>query len=528
MTSINDALFRLAKGYNANKNQKRSILEVYPLWLKLCPGNKSVLKWLADNTLQYTDDPKLQLQYLNEFLNVPGLDHNEVLKYKFKRVTLCVQHCMYENSEGYKDMTQTFNTLCEEFLSKDTREFPISYYFVPMIADVELACRVLYKIRPLLKSARSVEWRESSKRKIGIMWLPINSDPSFQCLKLFIRALSEKEDITIFFNEKNALSLMNATDKKLVENVRVRNCSDMDDRATADLIEKDEIDVLFNMYWNFKRGYGIFEEKPARVIINFQGFASPVCAPEVFTHTISDIYMREKIKTDLSKREKLILMPIYHQMNFPASIQPEKMIRMPGEFILGYMPRATKLSPVNVNMILRFLAETQGTRVHLFCNDKNVRAVAENLVTCGLLPKFLDRISVKYEPNRSEYLKRIKEVSLFLDTFGHWSMHSTALEVIWNWVPFVTMKSNTLFSHGEAILQSLDLSELIFDEEDRLIEKLKLWSKVGSRDYVDLCYKLIQNCERTGMFDMDKRVGQFREAITAALGVRTDEDLVIE
>ena len=520
MTSVNDALFRLAKSYNAKGNQKRSILEIYPLWLKLCPGNKSVLKWLADNTLQYTDDPRLQIKYTDDFLQLPGLTHDEILKYRFKRVTQCIQHCMYESVEEYEEMLRTFNSLCEEFLLTDARVFPISYYFVPMLADAKLACEILYKIRPMVRATAGASKKRvhSSKRKIGIMWLPIGSDPSFQCLKLFLHALSEKEDVTIFFNEKDALSVMSIADRQTLEKVKVRNCADLGDRATADLVENDEIDVLFNMYWNFKRGYGVFEEKPAKIIINFQGFATPLCAPEVFTHTISDVYMREKIDKfdDPSKMERLICMPIYHQMNFPALKQPEKLIRVPDEFILGYMPRATKLSPVNVDVIFRFLEETRSTKVHLFCNDKNVRAVSENLLTCGLLPKFLDRICVKYEPQRLEYLKRISEVSVFLDTFGHWSMHSTALEVIWNWIPFVTMTSNTLFSHGEAVLHSLDLEELIFDEEEALIETLKGLS-TSSRSYVDLCHRLMQNCERVGMFDMATRVEQFRGAISTAL-----------
>ena len=41
----------------------------------------------------------------------------------------------------------------------------------------------------------------------------------------------------------------------------------------------------------------------------------------------------------------------------------------------GVHARATKLSPVNVDVIIRFLEETRSTKVHLFCNDKNVRAV---------------------------------------------------------------------------------------------------------------------------------------------------------
>ena len=524
---MNDALFRLARSYNATKNQKRSILEIYPLWLKLCPGNNSVLKWLADNTLQYTDDPKLQLQYIDEFMSLPELGHDELLKYKFKRITLCIQHCMYESSDVYEDIIRTFDTLCEEFLSTGAREFPVSYYFVPMIANSELACKVLYQIRPKL-AADNASRKESKKRKIGIMWLPIGSDPSFQCLKLFFSALSQKEDVTIFFNEKNALSVISTVDKKLMHNVKIRNCADMDDRATADLVESEEIGVLFNMYWNFKRGYGVFEEKPSKIAINFQGFAAPICAPEVFSYTISDIHMRRKIKTEPSKMEKLILMPIYHQINFPALRQPEKLIRVPDEFVLGYMPRATKLSPINVNVISRFLEETQDTRVHLFCNDKNVRAVSENLIACDLLPKFLSRVSVIYEPQRNDYLKRIREVHIFLDTFGHWSMHSTALEVIWNWVPFVTKTSNTLFSHSEAILRSLDLAELIFDDHNRMIDSLTMFSRRGSRDYVNLCHRLMQNCERAGMFDMDRRVEQFRGAITAALEVESEEDIVID
>lgn len=520
MTSVNDALFRLAKSYNAKNDQKRSILEIYPLWLKLCPGNKSVLKWLADNTLQYTDDPRLQIKYTDDFLELPGLTCGEILKYRFKRITLCIQHCMYESVQGYKDMLRTFNSLCEEFLSTDAREFPISYYFVPMLAETKMACDVLYRIRPMVRATAGPPRKreQTSKRKIGIMWLPIGSDPSFQCLKLFLHALSEKEDVTVFFNEKDALSVMSMADRQTMERVNVRNCAGLDDRATADLVEKDEIDVLFNMYWNFKRGYGVFEEKPAKIIINFQGFATPVCAPEVFTHTISDIHMRERMEKlgDPSKMEKLIYMPIYHQINFPALKQPEKLIRLADEFVLGYMPRATKLSPVNVDIIFRFLDETRATKVHLFCNDKNVRAVSENLVTCGLLPQFLDRICIKYEPQRVEYLKRIGEVSVFLDTFGHWSMHSTALEVIWNWIPFVTMTSNTLFSHSEAILRSLDLAELVFDEEELLIKTLKILSTC-SRSYVDLCHRLMQNCERVGMFDMATRVEQFRGAISMAL-----------
>lgn len=523
MISVNDALFRLAKSYNACKNHKRSILEIYPLWLKLCPQNQPVLKWLADNTLQYTDDPKLQLRYNDEYLELPNLRQDEILKYKLKRIILCVQCCLYSSADEYHDMLQSFNGLCKEFLSTDAREFPVSYYFIPMIAEVQLACNVLYKIRPMPISAG--DRNLSTQRKIGIMWLPINSDPSFQCLKLFLNALSEKEDVTIFFNEKNALSVLNAMDKTLMKNLKVRNCADLDDRATADLVIEDEIGILFNMYWNFKRGFGVFEERPAKVIVNYQGFATPVCAPEVFSYTISDVHMQRKIRFDSDKMEKLILMPTYHQMNFPATSQPDKQIRLPDEFVLGYMPRATKLSPVNLEVILDFLHRTQTTKVHLFCNNKNLTAVSEYLIACNVLPKYLGRVNIIYEPQRSEYLRRIREVSVFLDTFGHWSMHSTALEVVWNWVPFVTMASNTLFSHSEAILHSLDLSELIFDEKNRMVERLVGYSCRGSREYVDLCYKLIQNCDKVGLFDMDRRVTQFREAITAALN--EDDDIII-
>ena len=64
---------------------------------------------------------------------------------------------------------------------------------------------------------------------------------------------------------------MSIADRRTMEKVKVRNCADLGDRATADLVENDEIDVLFNMYWNFKRGYGVFEEKPAKIIKKLPG-----------------------------------------------------------------------------------------------------------------------------------------------------------------------------------------------------------------------------------------------------------------
>lgn len=526
MKSVNDALFELAKSYNAKKDHKQSILEIYPIWLKLCPGNKSVLMWLADNTLCHTGDARLQLHYIDEFLKTANGCQEEILKYRMKRTVLYVQHCMYEDVKDYLTNLQCFNALCHEFLLTDKRQFPVSYYFVPMLAQTDLACKILYKIRPV----RTAEvQKQPLSRKVGFMWLPIKSDPSFQCLKFFIAALAKTEDVTIFFDEKSVLSSMTISDQKLLERVKIKNCAELSDQEIAALVKSENIGILINIYWNFRRGFGVFEEIAAIITINFQGFASPICAPEVFTYSISDIYLSRKVKIELTRREKFIIMPIYHQINFPEWRQPPKVIRVHDQFILGYMPRTAKCSPSHVDVILRFLESTEETQIYLFCSNKNIKQVTESLLLLGLLPKYLTRVFVIYEPHREKYLRRLGEVSMFLDSFGHWSMHSTALEVLWNWVPLITMKSDTLFSHCEAILQSLDLDELVFDQVKELVEALVRFSKKESSDYALICHKLITNCERNGMFKMDTRISHFTKAISSILKKdnSTNEDILI-
>ena len=526
MRSVNDALFELAKTFNKNRDHKISILEIYPLWLKLCPGNRPVLKWLADNTLQYTNDPQLQIHYIDEFCGLPGVTRQEILKYKLKRTVLCIQYCVYQSIEDYDTLLEIFNSLCQDFLAIDAREFPISYYFVPMLARADLACQVMYQIRPMVKA--NPMQLVSKSRKIGFLWLPIKSDPSFQCLKLFLEALSFEENITIFFDEKDASSVLCLDDKRLLEQITVKSCAGLDDKQIATMIRRENIGVLINMYWNFHRGYGVFQEITSLVVINFQGFASPICAPEVFTYSISDVFLRNKITVDVSNREKLIIMPIYHQINFPDVDQPDKVISIRDPFILGYIVRATKLAPHHVKVISEFLDATHKTRIHLFCTDKNLKLVSESLMMLELLPKHLNRIDVIYEPRRQEYLRRIRQASMFLDTFGHWSMHSTALEVIWNWIPFLTVKSDTLFSHSEAILQSLDLDELAFSHPRQVVEALIEFSRPDSTRYTAVCHKLISNCEKTGLFNMAVRVRLFKNLVSSVLKDETSDDILMQ
>ena len=245
---------------------------------------------------------------------------------------------------------------------------------------------------------------------------------------------------------------------------RFHDVRTMSDRAVAELIRREKIDIVIDLagFTASNRG-AVLALRPAPITVNYQGFG--IAAP-FMDYVIADaVTVPDRLKRYY--HEKVVRMPetwmVTDDKEQIAEIAPSRASQELPEngFVFCAFNGANKISPAMFASWLRIVKSVEGSALWLrYDNDAAsaaLRRLAEAQGIAGERVAFARRMSLP------EHLARHRLAGLFLDTFPY-GAHTTASHALWAGLPVLTMASDSFVSRvGASLLQALGLPELVVE-----------------------------------------------------------------
>lgn len=290
----------------------------------------------------------------------------------------------------------------------------------------------------------------------------------------------------------------------------------LDDKAVADCILADQVDILFDLkgHTGLAR-LGIFAYRPAPIQASYLGFpGSSGCS--FIDYIISDQYVTPDSSAE-NYSEKFCRLPHSYQCNDrlrarPASLGSRSLVGLPEDAVVfcafnqSYkIDRASFLVWMNIlkavpNSVLWLMANNSKTA------ERNLSQLAEQ---CGV-----DVARIIFAPFAAplEHLARLQLADAALDTLIC-NGHTTTSDALWVGVPVVTCKGTHFASRvSESLLNAMNLSELVGEDQEGMV---KIASKIGlDANYrMQLRKSVSDNRLTTPLFDTAGFTKSFEAAI---------------
>jgi predicted O-linked N-acetylglucosamine transferase (SPINDLY family) len=239
--------------------------------------------------------------------------------------------------------------------------------------------------------------------------------------------------------------------------------SGLSDRAAAEKIAADEIDILVNLngYFGGHR-MGVFASRAAPVQVNYLGFPATLGAPYM------DYILADKTVIPEQERpfytEQVVYLPVSYQVNDSKRVLGKTPVRadhaLPADgFVFCNFNQSYKLTPDIFAGWMRILKQVPGSLLWLLEGNpsfpENIRRHAQH---AGVAP---ERIVFAPMIDAEDHLARIQLADLFLDT-APYNAHTTGSDALWAGVPLITARGTTFPGRVAAsLLTAAGLPELI-------------------------------------------------------------------
>jgi protein O-GlcNAc transferase len=252
-----------------------------------------------------------------------------------------------------------------------------------------------------------------------------------------------------------------------------REFSGLDDRAAAEIIHSDGIDILVDLagYTRFSRPE-IFAMRPAPLQVGYLGFLHTMGAAFI-DYVIADPVVVPPGET-VSFFEQIAWLPSYFMFDDQQQISAQKFTReklgLPAQgFVFCCHNSNYKITPVDFDIWMRLLQRVPGSVLWLY---KGSEAVVANLrkeaEARGVNP---DRLVFANRVANDVYLARYRMADLFLDT-ACYNAQTTAAEALWAGLPVLTCTGETMSSRvATGLLRAAGLDELITDSAKQYEER---------------------------------------------------------
>ena len=239
--------------------------------------------------------------------------------------------------------------------------------------------------------------------------------------------------------------------------------SAMSDPEVAELIARDEIDVLIDLAgWTKRARPAVLATRPAPVQMQWLGYPGTLGAPWIDYIVADGVLIGPQDEPHYS--EKIIRLPHTYQANddkrFAAKTQSRSAYGLPEEAtVFCSFNGAFKLTPEVFDCWLRLLQAVDRSVLWLLQPEGiAVRALVARAVSHGIDPARLVFAPMVEPP---DHLARIAQADIALDCFPYGS-HTTASDTLWAGVPLVALAGDTFASRVSAsILTAAGLPELI-------------------------------------------------------------------
>jgi len=290
--------------------------------------------------------------------------------------------------------------------------------------------------------------------------------------------------------------------------------ADISDRAAAEKIAGEEIDILVNLNGYFgNHRMGVFARRPAPVQVNYLGFPGTLGASYI------DYILADRFVIPDDERqyymEKVVYLPASYQVNdsrrYRAQGAPGRVENQLPEtaFVFCDFNMGYKFTPAMFAVWMRILKRVEGSVLWLLQSNAaspgNLRNEAERHGVAG------DRLVFAPFVSMEKQLDRLQLADLFLDSLPC-NAHTTASDALWAGVPLLTCRGTNFSGRVAAsLLHAIELPELVTANlEDYEALAVKLASDPALLRGIR--QKLAGNRHATPLFDTDRFQQQIETA----------------
>ncbi|MGA7594876.1 MAG: tetratricopeptide repeat protein [Gallionella sp.] len=292
-----------------------------------------------------------------------------------------------------------------------------------------------------------------------------------------------------------------------------RELSGLDDRAAAEIIHRDGIDILVDLagYTTHSRT-GIFAMRPAPLQVGYLGFLHTMGA-DFIDYIIADPVVVPPGEA-VSFTEQIAWLPSYFMFDNQQPISEQKPTReelgLPAQgFVFCCHNSNYKINPADFGIWMRLLQRVPGSVLWLYQGSEavvaNLRKEAEARgVEPGRLV-FANRVA------NDLYLARYRVADLFLDT-ACYNAQTTAAEALWAGLPVLTCPGITMASRvASGVLNAAGMEELIAHSPQQY-EDCAYHLATHPEAMVQIRDKLARNRLASPLFDTGRQVRNLETA----------------
>jgi predicted O-linked N-acetylglucosamine transferase (SPINDLY family) len=254
---------------------------------------------------------------------------------------------------------------------------------------------------------------------------------------------------------------------------RWHNIAGLDDDETADLIERDAVDILVDLSGHSAGNrLLVFARKPAPVQVSWIGHPATTGLTAI-DYRLSDPLIDPIGSAEALHTEKLWRLPkVWVTYGSPDYLPPVRE-RAPSEdtgyVTFGCFNRLTKISNEALQTWARIMAAVPDARLFMVVGDiadPDIRRAVEERLSANGMP--LDRIIFQPRVN-ADYYELYHQVDIALDPYPY-NGGTTSYDTLSMGVPFVTLRGgHAVARHGVLVLTSVGLPDLIADSPDAYV-----------------------------------------------------------
>jgi protein O-GlcNAc transferase len=243
----------------------------------------------------------------------------------------------------------------------------------------------------------------------------------------------------------------------------------LSDEALAELIRREEIDILFDLSLHMAHNrLLVFAQKPAPIQATYLGYPGTTGIPSI-DYRISDPVL-DPPGSGAQYTEQTIRLPhtyiCWRWSGGDEPLQPPPAIKN-GYITFGSLNTFCKVTPPVLETWARLMTKVKNSRLILRCPPGHAaRRVLDTFNRLGIAE---NRIELTGRMPWDQYVALCNRQDIGLDPFPY-PGHTTSLDSLWLGVPIVTLAGDNAVARGGAsILSNLGLLDLIATTPDEYI-----------------------------------------------------------
>jgi len=244
----------------------------------------------------------------------------------------------------------------------------------------------------------------------------------------------------------------------------------LDDRALAELISHDRIDILVDLTQHMANNrLAVFARQPAPVQVSWLGYPATTGLP-IIDYRLTDAWMEPEGAPWTETVEHPVRLPdcwfCFDPLTYLEPIVRSATVGGPVTF--GSLNNFCKINEPTLQLWAAVLRTTEGSRLLLHCpvgrTQSRLRQYFEGQGVSA------DRLElVPHTATREDYLRLWERIDVGLDPFPY-NGGTTTCEALWMGTPVVSLAGQTAVSRlGLSILKNLGLPELVASSEQEYI-----------------------------------------------------------